>query len=92
MVETREQTIQWLESIGCWNEETVSRLDAEYVNVVLDLYRFAKAEADAMRRLKAYEMRKALVEMIEHPRVPENIQEVNADLGLFTRKKCNHDK
>lgn len=83
MVETREQTIQWLESIGCWNEETISRLDAEYVNVILDLYRFAKAEADAMRRLKAYEMRKALVEMIEHPRVPENIQEVKADLGLF---------
>ena len=92
MVEMRDQTIQWLESIGCWNEETISRLDAEYVNVVLDLYRFAKAEADAMRKLKAYEMRKALVEMIEHPRVPENIQKVNVDLGLFTRKICNHDK
>ena len=53
MVETREQTIQWLESIGCWNEETISRLDAEDVNVILDLDRFAKAEADALRRLKA---------------------------------------
>lgn len=92
MADSRHQTIEKLKEAGFWNEEAVAKLDEEYVEIMLDIYRFTKAEADACSRLKEYELKKALADCLDNPRTFCNVQTVDADLGKFTRKICNHDK
>lgn len=83
---SREDVIRQLKESGFWNEESVEQLDSEYVDIMLDIYRFTKAEADACCRLKDYELRKALANMIDNPRPCYNEQEIDIDLGLFAKR------
>ena len=86
MVESRESVIERLKEGGFWDDEAVSQLDPEYVEILLDIFRFSKATADAYHRLKEYQLKKAIDELLKDPRLLDKFQRVDAELGAFKKR------
>lgn len=86
-MKTREQIIEDLKSAGFWNEDTVKCIRPEFVDAILDFFRFAeeKFRLDKEQKEKGlYESIKRLMDSKSHC---ENIQHIDVDLGLFTKKE-----
>lgn len=86
-METREQVIEKLKSQGFWNEETISQMNPNLVNAILDFFRLNKARCDAMIEKKEKDMYGFITEALSIQTESIKTQSVKVDLGIFKRPR-----
>lgn len=86
-METREQVIEKLKSQGFWNEETISQMNPNLVNAILDFFRLNKARCDAMIEKKGKDMYGFMTEALSIQTESIKAQSVKVDLGKFKRPR-----
>lgn len=85
-MKTREQVIEELKNAGLWNEESVKSMRQEFIDGVLDFFRFAEEKFRLEKEQKEKEMYESIARLMDKPHT-QNAHYVDIDLGVFKRKR-----
>ena len=81
-MKTREQVIEELKSAGLWNEDAVKSMRPDFVEAVLDFFRFTEEKCRIEKEQKEKELYESIARMMDNPH-SQNVQCVDVDLGVF---------
>ena len=84
-MKTREQVIEELKSAGFWNEDAVKNMRPDFVDGVLDFFRFTEEKYRIEKEQKEKEMLESIAQLMDSPH-RENVQYVDVDLGIFKKR------
>lgn len=85
-MKTREQVIEELKLAGLWNEDAVKSMRPDFIDGVLDFFRFTEEKFRIEKEQKQKEMYESIARMMDNPH-SQNAQFVDVDLGIFKRKQ-----
>ena len=83
-MKTREQVIEELKSAGFWNEDAVKSMRPDFVDGVLDFFRFTEEKCRIEKEQKGKEMLESIARLTDNPH-GQNVQCVDVDLGVFKK-------
>lgn len=83
-MKTREQVIEELKSAGFWNEDAVKNMRPDFIDGVLDFFRFTEEKSRIEKEQKDKELLKSIARLMDNPH-RENEQCVDVDLGIFKK-------
>lgn len=84
-MKTREQVIEELKSAGFWNEDAVKNMRPDFVDGVLDFFRFTEEKYRIEKEQKEKEMLASIAQLMDNPH-SENVQYVDVDFGIFKKR------
>lgn len=84
-MKTREQVIEELKSAGFWNEDAVKSMRPDFIDDVLDFFRFTEERCRIEKEQKEKELYESIARMMDNPH-SQNIQCIDVDLGIFKKR------
>lgn len=84
-MKTREQVIEELKSAGFWNEDAVKSMRPDFVDGVLDFFRFTEEKCRIEKEQKEKGMLESIAQLMDNPH-GQNVQCIDVDLGIFKKR------
>ena len=84
-MKTREQVVEELKSLGLWNEDAVKSVRPDFIDGVLDFFRFTEEKSRIEKEQKDKELLKSIARLMDNPH-GQNVQCVDVDFGIFKKR------